>query len=71
MKTKCPICRGAKKMMKLGYVEGDCSGCDGKGYVIIKPIEELKADALADKKPEEKIHTMESIKNDEKKKPKG
>ena len=72
MKTKCHICRGAKKMMKLGYVEGDCSHCDGKGFHIPKELpKEIKVLEALETISDAKIHTLDTLKNDEKKKTRG
>lgn len=35
MLAKCSICRGGKKMMKMGGIEGNCAACDGEGYVAV------------------------------------
>lgn len=32
-KVRCPSCRGAKKMAKLGGVIGECNTCDGEGKI--------------------------------------
>lgn len=32
-KVRCPSCRGAKKVPKLGGMIGDCNTCGGKGLV--------------------------------------
>lgn len=39
-KMRCPSCRGAKKVPKLGGVIGDCNTCGGKGEIneIDKPM---------------------------------
>lgn len=31
--VRCPSCRGAKKMAKLGGVIGDCNTCNGDGKI--------------------------------------
>lgn len=38
--VRCPACRGAKKVCKLGGMVGDCNTCKGKGEVKLseKPI---------------------------------
>lgn len=45
---RCPACRGAKKVPKLGGMIGECNTCSGKGTilavdkpkpVIVEPIE--------------------------------
>jgi hypothetical protein len=47
---RCPACRGAKRVPKLGGMLGDCNGCEGKGEikeidrpkpVIVEPIEPI------------------------------
>jgi len=45
---RCPACRGAKKVPKLGGMIGECNTCSGKGTilavdkpkpVIVEPVE--------------------------------
>lgn len=31
---RCPACRGAKKVAKLGGVIGECNTCTGKGTIL-------------------------------------
>ena len=31
LSTRCPTCRGAKKMPKIGGMVGDCNTCKGTG----------------------------------------
>ena len=33
MLIKCPSCKGAKKVIKLGLMEGDCNTCAGTGVI--------------------------------------
>ncbi len=37
---RCPSCRGAKKVPKLGGIIGECNTCSGKGQIkaIDKPV---------------------------------
>lgn len=37
---RCPACRGAKKVPKLGGMIGECNTCSGKGQIkaIDKPV---------------------------------
>lgn len=32
--VRCPSCRGAKKVPKLGGVVGECNTCEGKGTIL-------------------------------------
>ena len=32
--VRCPACRGAKKVAKLGGMIGECSTCSGKGTIL-------------------------------------
>lgn len=32
--VRCPVCRGSKKVAKLGGVVGDCNLCGGKGHIL-------------------------------------
>jgi hypothetical protein len=32
-KIRCTVCRGAKQMLKLGGMLGDCNLCKGKGEI--------------------------------------
>lgn len=32
--VRCPACRGAKKVAKIGGMKGDCNLCKGKGSVL-------------------------------------
>lgn len=41
---RCPACRGAKKVPKLGGMIGECNTCTGKGTIL-----------LADKPPKPEI----------------
>lgn len=48
MLVKCPKCKGAKKMVKLGAIEGDCNECQGAGVIKkeeakIEPVESIDA----------------------------
>jgi len=45
---RCPACRGAKKLPKLGGMIGECNTCSGKGTIlavdkpqtlIVEPVE--------------------------------
>jgi RecJ-like exonuclease len=49
--VRCPSCRGAKKVPKLGGMIGECNTCVGKGTilacdkpipVIVEPVPEVK-----------------------------
>jgi len=66
-KIRCPACRGAKKVPKLGGVVGDCNTCNGDGQinacdkpkpVIVEPVKpvneiiEQVADCLPASEPE-------------------
>ncbi len=33
--VRCPSCRGAKKVAKLGGVIGECNTCSGKGTIAV------------------------------------
>lgn len=33
MKVSCIKCRGSKKLLKLGGIIGDCSVCNGTGFI--------------------------------------
>ena len=37
---RCPACRGAKKVAKLGGIIGECNSCTGKGQILAsdKPV---------------------------------
>ena len=41
-KVRCPNCRGAKKVAKLGGMIGDCNTCEGSGQINacdrVKPV---------------------------------
>jgi DnaJ-class molecular chaperone len=40
MLVKCNACKGQKKVMGMGYIEGDCKPCEGTGYLSVdKAIE--------------------------------
>ena len=45
--VRCPSCRGAKKIAKLGGIVGECNTCMGKGTILLKdkPVV-LKVQAL-------------------------
>lgn len=47
--VRCPACRGAKKVAKLGGVIGECNTCSGKGTI------------LAADKPKPVIVTVEDV----------
>ncbi len=32
--VRCPACRGAKKVPKLGGIIGECNTCSGKGTIL-------------------------------------
>lgn len=40
--VRCPACRGAKKVPKLGGMIGECNTCSGKGTIFavdkVKPV---------------------------------
>ena len=38
--VRCPSCRGAKKVPKLGGMIGECNTCSGKGTILLadKPV---------------------------------
>lgn len=56
--TRCPLCRGTKKMVGMGMTERDCERCAGKGTVAV----EVKPELIQALKEEEKI--VEPIKDD-------
>ncbi len=33
-RVRCPACRGAKKVPKLGGIVGECNTCTGKGTIL-------------------------------------
>lgn len=33
---RCPSCRGARKILGMGFIERDCQICDGAGWLKIK-----------------------------------
>ncbi len=35
-KIRCPACRGAKKVPKLGGMVGECNTCNGMGFILAK-----------------------------------
>ena len=37
-KCRCPSCRGAKQVPKLGGMLGDCNLCDGTGKILTKDM---------------------------------
>jgi hypothetical protein len=37
MDIRCPACKGAKQVMKLGSIYGPCNTCKGRG--VVKEIE--------------------------------
>lgn len=51
---RCPACRGAKKVAKLGGMIGDCNSCKGKGeikecdkpVIVMAPIPEPVAEIV-------------------------
>lgn len=41
MLVRCARCLGQKKVMGMGYIEGECKVCEGTGYTMVdKAIEE-------------------------------
>lgn len=38
--VRCPACRGAQKVAKLGGMMGECNTCNGKGTILAvdKPV---------------------------------
>lgn len=36
MLVKCNACKGQKKIMCLGFIEGECKECEGTGFVSIE-----------------------------------
>jgi len=57
--TRCPLCRGTKKMVGMGMTERDCERCAGKGTVSVKP------EAIREAKKEEETKVVEPIAKDE------
>lgn len=53
--VRCPSCRGAKKVPKLGGIIGECNTCRGKGNIlasdkprpVIAPVVEPVAEVIA------------------------
>lgn len=49
---RCPSCRGAKKVPKLGGIIGKCNTCDGKGTILAvdkpKPVEAIELPVVGD-----------------------
>lgn len=49
--VRCPACRGAKKVAKLGGVIGECNTCSGKGTILAadkpKPVIVTIEDAIS------------------------
>jgi hypothetical protein len=41
-RMRCPNCRGAKKVAKLGGMIGECNTCEGKGTILsselVRPV---------------------------------
>ena len=52
--VRCPSCRGAKRVPKLGGMIGDCSTCDAKGKIkacdkpvpVVAVVEPVVADIV-------------------------
>ncbi len=44
MISKCPACRGHKKVMRLGMTMKDCETCSGKGHISPLPFHDKKPD---------------------------
>lgn len=60
--TRCPMCRGSKKMLGLGMMERDCEKCAGKGHVVFK---EIKPDVIVEPIIEPVVEPVkEEAKND-------
>lgn len=76
---RCPACRGAKKVPKLGGMIGACNTCNGKGTILAsdkpKPVavavEDVAAkeliSAVADSVPASSVEVEPQIKIDGKK----
>lgn len=51
-KVRCPACRGAKKVPKLGGMIGECNTCIGEGSILAsdkpKPVLAVEVDSNAD-----------------------
>lgn len=50
--VRCPACRGAKKVPKLGGMIGECNTCAGKGTILAsdkpKPVEIMPLESNVD-----------------------
>ena len=57
--TRCPDCRGTKKLVGLGFIERDCEKCAGKGHV---PVEKVKAEIIEALKEEAKHERETEVK---------
>ena len=64
--TRCPMCRGSKKMLGLGMMERDCEKCAGKGHVMFKEIKEVKPDVIVEPIVEPVVEPVkeEAVKDD-------
>ncbi len=70
---RCPACRGAKKVPKLGGMIGQCNTCNGKGTILAsekpKPVEVVQdvavkevINAVADSVPATTVEAVEPVK---------
>lgn len=59
---RCPACRGAKKVPKLGGVIGECNTCTGKGTILAvdKPLK-VEAVILEDVISKELINAVADV----------
>lgn len=62
-KVTCPNCRGAKQMLKLGGMIGDCNQCNGSGKILAcnlpKPItkeQEIPSSVIVDQVAQSQPH---------------
>lgn len=65
---RCPSCRGAKKVPKLGGIVGECNTCAGKGTILAadkpKPsaaVETITPDAMVIKAVADAIPTSNIV----------
>lgn len=72
--VRCPSCRGAKKVAKLGGIVGECNTCKGKGTIlaidkpqpiaqVVEPVANNIIKAVADCVPTSLVDVYKDVSN--------
>ena len=59
--VRCRVCKGTRRMFKLGGIEGECDRCNGKGYVEQETVKPEAVEAMEQPEAKEVIKQVAEV----------